>query len=78
MAFKTREGAPNTFMWLMNQVLKPFSCKFIMAYFYDILIYCPDELTHVEHLREELIVLRKNRPFENLKKCSFTQSSLYF
>lgn len=81
MTFKTREGlcewlvipfrlsnASSTFIQLMNQVLKPFSNKFVMVYFDDIIIYSLDELTRLKHLRE---MLSKNRLFANFKKVQF-------
>ena len=67
MPFKS----PGTFICLMNHIFKPFSCKFLVVYFDDILVYSIDMITHLKHLRVVIEVLWRNKLYINLKKCIF-------
>ena len=63
-------NAPNTFMSLMNHVLRDCIGKYVVVYFDDILVYSQSLYSHRSHLREVLLVLRKNSLFANIDKCT--------
>ena len=49
-----------------------------MVYFDDILIYSPDATSHMQRLREVIRVLRREKMYANVKKCSFAMDRVIF
>ena len=71
-------NAPAVFQTLVNDVLRDMLNQFVFVYLDDILIFSPDEETHVEHVRRVLKRLLSNHLFAKAEKCEFHVSSVTF
>jgi hypothetical protein len=71
-------NAPATFQALMNDVLRPFLCRFILVFFDDILIYSSTWAEHLRHVRVVLAVLHQHRLFVKRSKCAFGVPSIAY
>lgn len=90
-AFRTRYGhyeflvlpfgltnAPPAFMRLMNDIFRPYLDKFVLVFLDDILVFSKSEAEHEHHLRDVLRLLRDNKLYAKLSKCTFFQTSTDF
>jgi len=90
-AFKTKFGlyewlvmpmglsqAHSTFMCVMHYVLHKYIGICVVVYFDDILVFSETLEDHVKHLRDVLQVLRDERLYANMEKCTFGVDKLVF
>ena len=71
-------NAPSTFIRFMNHILKPCIRNSVVVYFDDILVYSKNESDHLEHLYKIFAMLRVQKLYANLKKCSFFTDNIIF
>ena len=71
-------NAPASFQCAMNSILEPFLRKFAMVFIDDILIYSPNFVQHLEHLRKVFSVLRTHKFYLKRKKCVFGRPELQY
>jgi hypothetical protein len=62
----------------MNQLLQQYLRKFVLVFFYDILIYSKTEDDHVQHLNTVLSLLHQHSLFAKRSKCAFGQSKVEY
>lgn len=71
-------NAPSTFQALMNEVFQPLLRKFVLVFFYDILVYSASWQEHLQHVREVFQLLRQHKLAVKFKKCEFGQHELEY
>ncbi len=62
-------NAPTTFTRLMTHVPDPFIHQFVIVYLDDICIFSKSPEEHLDHIRQVLTYLRKNKLFIKILKC---------
>src|SRR3954462_2691510 len=90
-AFRTRYGhyefrvmpfgltnSPATFMTVMQDVFRPFLDKFVVIYIDDLLVFSKDRKEHESHLRQVFEVLRQNKLYGKIEKCTFFQEAVEY
>jgi hypothetical protein len=71
-------NAPATFQALMNTIFASYLRKFVLVFFYVILIYSKDMAEHLQHLIVVLQILRENRLTVKASKCTFGSSQVEY
>ncbi|CAL9120708.1 unnamed protein product [Musa textilis] len=71
-------NAPSIFIRLMNHILCAYIGKFIVVYFDDILMYSKSLDKHVTHFKAIFDVLRKEKLYANIQKCTFCTNEITF
>lgn len=71
-------GAPGTFQGAMNTTLAPLLRKCVLVFFDDILIYSATFEEHVQHIKQVLQLLLKDKWVVKLSKCTFAQQQISY
>eukprot|EP00253_Pinus_taeda_P036011 PITA_36011 len=90
-AFKAKEGlfewlvvsfgltnAPETFMRLINDILRPLNNSFLVVYLDDILIFNESWEEHLHHIWQVLQTLQQHKLCANLEKCTSSMTQVQY
>lgn len=64
-------NAPATFQALMNGIFHFAMRRYVLIFFYDILVYSKDLESHLVHLEQVLRTLQENQLYAKYSKCCF-------
>ena len=64
-------NALDTFQSLMNDIFAGILRKFVLIFFYDILVYSANWKDHLYHLEVVLSILKQHQLFARFSKCCF-------
>ena len=62
----------------MNKLFHPYLDQFVVVYLDGIVVYSQTLEEHAEHLKKVFQVLRDNKLYTKLEKCSFAQPEVEF
>ena len=71
-------GAPGTFQAVMNHMFFDLLGKGVIAYLDDLLVYSPDVQSHARLLDKVLSILKKNKMYPKISKCTFGATSIEY
>ena len=71
-------NAPETFMRLMDDILRPFTNSFMVVYLDEILIFNKSLEEHMQHIQQVLQTLHQHKLCANLEKCTFSISQVQY
>ena len=69
-------SALETFQAVMNNLFLPYLRKFMLVFFYDILIYIKNWNSHLKPVETILKLLEENKFYANKSKCSFGKKEI--
>lgn len=71
-------NAPATFQSFMNRIFNKQSCKYLLVFFDDILIYSKTWEEHLRHLDEVLGIMEAQSLFAKQSKCEFRMIEILY